>query len=204
VAQTGQPYVTADYFSDERFHHLDEIDKAVNEEGLVAILGVPMRLGTRVIGVLFAANRGARPFAREEVALLVSLANHAAVAIDTARLLEETRSALDELSAANAVIRAHSASVERAAEAHDRMTALVLRGGGVEDVAAAVTDVLGGAVRVLDATGRQLASWGRCRRRTRRYWPRRSRRPGRRAGRYAGTASGWPPWSPVRNASAPW
>ncbi len=160
VAQSGQPYVTADYFSDERFKHLDDIDKAVVEEGLVAILGVPMRLGTRVIGVLFAANRGARPFAREEVALLVSLANHAAVAIDTARLLEETRSALTELSAANAVIRAHSVSVERAAEAHDRMTALVLRGGGVSDVAAAVTDVLGGSVRVLDATGRQIASVG--------------------------------------------
>ncbi|MGH3712423.1 MAG: GAF domain-containing protein, partial [Micromonosporaceae bacterium] len=160
VAQSGQPYVTADYGSDERFHHLDEIDTAVREEGLVAILGVPMRLGTRVIGVLFAANRGARPFAREEVALLCSLANHAAVAIDTARLLEETQSALEELSAANAVIRAHSESVERAAEAHDRMTALVLRRGGVEEVAAAVTDVLGGALRVFDETGRCIASVG--------------------------------------------
>ena len=160
VAESGTPYVTADYMSDERFNHLDEIDKAVLEEGLVAILGVPMRLGARVIGVLFAANRGARPFAREEVSLLCSLANHAAVAIDTARLLEETQSALQELSAANAVISAHSESVERAAEAHDRMTALVLRGGGVEDVAAAVTDVLGGALRVLDANGRQIAAVG--------------------------------------------
>ncbi|MGH3738143.1 MAG: GAF domain-containing protein, partial [Micromonosporaceae bacterium] len=160
VAQHGQPYVTADYASDDRFHHLREIDEAVAEEGLVAILGVPMRLGTRVIGVLFAANRGARPFPREEVALLVSLANHAAVAIDTARLLEETRDALAELSAANTVIRAHSESVERAAAAHDRMAALVLRGGGVENVAAAVTDVLGGAVRVFEDAGRCLASVG--------------------------------------------
>ncbi|MQA24587.1 MAG: GAF domain-containing protein, partial [Micromonosporaceae bacterium] len=160
VAESGTPYVTADYLADDRFKHLDEIDKAVIEEGLVAILGVPMRLGTRVIGVLFAANRSARPFAREEVALLCSLANHAAVAIDTARLLEETQSALEELSAANTVIRAHSESVERAAEAHDRMTAQVLRGGGVEDVAAAVADVLGGALRVLDASGRQIAAVG--------------------------------------------
>ncbi len=160
VAQSGTPYVTADYLADERFKHLDEIDKAVAEEGLVAILGVPMRLGTRVIGVLFAANRSARPFAREEVALLCSLANHAAVAIDTARLLQETQTALEELSAANAVVSAHSESVERAAEAHDRMTALVLRGGGVEDVAAAVTHVLGGELLVLDAAGRQIANVG--------------------------------------------
>jgi hypothetical protein len=160
VAQSGTPYVTADYMADPRFRHLDEIDEAVTEEGLVAILGVPMRLGTRVIGVLFAANRSARPFAREEVALLCSLANHAAVAIDTARLLQETQAALRELSAANAVIRAHSESVERAAEAHERMTALVLRGGGVVDVAAAVHDVLGGALRVYDETGRCLAEVG--------------------------------------------
>ncbi|HWB35411.1 MAG TPA: helix-turn-helix domain-containing protein, partial [Rugosimonospora sp.] len=156
--QTGTPYVTADYAQDSRFRHTGEIDSGVTEEGLVAILGVPLRLGSSVIGVLFAANRSARPFAREEVALLVSLAAHAAVALDTARLLTETQAALEELSAANTVIEAHVASVERAAAAHDRMTALVLRGGGVPDVAAAVVDVLGGALALYDPDGRLLGS----------------------------------------------
>lgn len=160
VAQTGAPYTSAGYTSDDRFQHQDDIDAAVGEEALVAILGVPMRLGARVIGVLFAANRSARPFDQEEVALLGSLAAHAAVAIDNARLLEETRAALAELSAANELIRARSASVERAALAHDRMAALVVRGGGVEDVAAVVTDVLGGALTVLDASGNRLATVG--------------------------------------------
>ncbi|ASW54649.1 diguanylate phosphodiesterase [Plantactinospora sp. KBS50] len=160
VAQTGTPYVTANYPEDSRFHHTGEIDAGVGEEGLVAILGVPLRLGSSVIGVLYAANRSARPFAREEVSLLVSLGAHAAVAIDTARLLAETRAALAELSGANATIQAHSASVERAAAAHDRMTALMLRGGGVEDVAAAVTEVLGGALLALDVEGRPLARVG--------------------------------------------
>ena len=58
----------------------------------------PMRLGARIVGVLFAANRTSRPFAREDVTLSGSLAAHAAVAIDNARLLEETRAALAELS----------------------------------------------------------------------------------------------------------
>lgn len=156
VAQTGTPYNTADYFADERFRHTAAIDEAVQEEGLVAILGVPLRLGTQVIGVLLAANRSARPFVREEVALLCSLAAHAAVAIDTARLLQETRAALAELSEANTVISAHSEAIERAAGAHDRMTGLVLRGGGVEDVAAVVTEVLGGSLTVLDDEGRPL------------------------------------------------
>ncbi|GGN31582.1 hypothetical protein FHR83_005640 [Actinoplanes campanulatus] len=158
VALTGTPYATANYATDERFQHTAEIDQGVGEEGLVAILGVPMRLGSTVIGVLLAANRTERPFAREEVALLLSLAAHAAVALDTARLLSETQAALAELSAANAVIQAHSESVERAAAAHERMTSVVLRGGGVGDVAADLVDVLHGALLVIDAEGRPLAT----------------------------------------------
>jgi hypothetical protein len=157
VSQTATPYVTANYPADDRFRHTGDIDAGVGEEGLVAILGVPLRLGSSVIGVLYAANRAERPFAREEVALLVSLAAHAAVAIDTTRLLGETRTALAELSAAHTVIQAHSASVERAAAAHDRMTAIVLRGGGVEDVAAAVTDMFGGSLVVYESGGRVVA-----------------------------------------------
>ncbi|MBB6344998.1 helix-turn-helix domain-containing protein [Nonomuraea muscovyensis] len=157
VAQTAVPYSTADYFADARFHHKDDIDEAVLEEGLVAILGVPLRLGQRVIGVLFAANRSARPFHQEEVSLLASLAAHAAVAIDNARLLQETRNALEELSSAHRTAREHAEAVERAALAHDRMTSLVLRGGGIEDVAAVVTDVLGGSLVVLDDLGRPIA-----------------------------------------------
>lgn len=156
VAQTGEGYATSDYFADERFRRAAGIDDAVTEEGLVAILGVPLRLGNQVIGVLFAADRGARPFAREEIALLSSLAAHASVAIDTARRLEETRAALTELSEANRLIRNHSTAIERAADAHDRMTGLVLRGGGVEDVAAVVTEVIGGRLTVLDGSGEPL------------------------------------------------
>ncbi|MEU2549277.1 GAF domain-containing protein [Streptomyces roseolus] len=146
VAQTARPYVTADYFGDDRFQHTGTIDSAVRDEGLVAILGVPLSLGSQVIGVLFAADRRARVFEREQVALLGSFAAHAAVAIDTANLLAETRSALAELERANDIIREHSAVIERASEVHDRLSELVLRGGGVHDVAEAVSEVLGGTV----------------------------------------------------------
>ncbi|PRX65448.1 CdaR family transcriptional regulator [Nonomuraea fuscirosea] len=161
VAQTATPYATADYFADARFRHKEDIDEAVTEEGLVAILGVPLRLGQRVIGVLMAANRSARPFHQEEVSLLASLAAHAAVAIDNARLLQETRNALEELSRAHRTAREHGQAVERAAMAHDRMTSLVLRGGGIEDVAAVVTDVLGGSLAVLDDLGRAIGGAAR-------------------------------------------
>ena len=154
VAQTAAPYATASYFSDARFKHTHEINDGVRDEGLVAILGVPLIRGSQVIGVLFAADRTERTFDRSEVSLLGSLAAHAAIALDNARLLEETRAALDELSAASRELRAHTASVERAAAAHDRFIDVVLHGGGVEDVAAAVTETLGGTITVLDEEGR--------------------------------------------------
>jgi DNA-binding PucR family transcriptional regulator len=151
VAQTARPYVTDDYFKDDRFQHTLAIDAGVRDEGLVAILGVPLMLGHHVIGVLFAADRRARVFEREQIALLGSFAALAAAAIDTANLLTETRSALADLERANEIIRDRSGVIERASEVHDRLAELVLRGGGVHDVAAAVSEVLDGAVEFADA-----------------------------------------------------
>ncbi|MFE6174819.1 helix-turn-helix domain-containing protein [Streptomyces sp. NPDC056464] len=152
VAQTARPYVTDDYFKDDRFQHTVAIDTGVRDEGLVAILGVPLMLGHHVIGVLFAADRRARVFEREEVALLGSFAALAAAAIDTANLLTETRSALADLERANEIIRDRSGVIERASDVHDRLAQLVLHGGGVHDVAAAVSQVLDGAVEFTEAT----------------------------------------------------
>ncbi|AYL34660.1 helix-turn-helix domain-containing protein [Streptomyces fungicidicus] len=151
VAQTARPYVTDDYFRDDRFRHTRSIDTGVQDEGLVAIVGVPLMLGHHVIGVLFAADRRARVFEREQIALLGSFAALAAAAIDTANLLAETRSALAGLERANEIIRDRSAVIERASDVHDRLAELVLRGGGTHDVAAAVSEVLDGTVEFTEA-----------------------------------------------------
>ncbi|MEU8031352.1 GAF domain-containing protein [Streptomyces sp. NPDC049099] len=151
VAQTTRPYVTADYFKDARFQHTLTIDAGVRDEGLVAILGVPLMLGPHVIGVLFAADRRERVFERAQIALLGSFAALAAAAIDTAHLLTETRAALAGLERANEIIRDRSAVIERASDVHDRLAELVLHGGGVHDVAAAVSQVLDGTVEFTEA-----------------------------------------------------
>ncbi|MFD7259805.1 helix-turn-helix domain-containing protein [Streptomyces sp. NPDC059874] len=160
VAETARPYSTGDYRDDPRFRHTATIDGAVAEEGLRAILGVPLRLGARVIGVLFAADRTARTFTPEEIALLSSLADHAAIAIDGARLLDETRTALVDLNAASRTIEAHSKAMRRAEDAHDRLTDLVLRGGDVTDVATAIGALLRGGTLIHDAEGTELARAG--------------------------------------------
>ncbi|MGE6733096.1 GAF domain-containing protein, partial [Streptomyces sp. NPDC059900] len=157
VAQTARPYATGDYEVDPRFQHTVPIDSAVLEEGLHAILGVPLRQGTHVIGVLYAADRTARAFTPDEGALLSSLADHAAIAIDSARRMEETRTALVDLNAASQTIRAHSEALRRAEDAHDRLTDLVLRGGDFTEVATAIGALLRGGTLIHDADGTELA-----------------------------------------------
>ncbi|MER5774752.1 GAF domain-containing protein [Streptomyces sp. NPDC002039] len=157
VAQTARPYASSDYRADGRFRHTTAIDRGVGEEGIRGILGVPLRVGTRVIGVLYAADRAVRAFAPDAVALLSSLADHAAVAIDGARLLEETRAALVELNEANETVRAHSEAMRLATETHDRLTELVLRGGEIADLAREVAALLGGGIVIHDVDGTELA-----------------------------------------------
>lgn len=158
VAKTAVPYNTADYFADTRFEHT--VDDVVRAEGLIAIQGVPLRLGERVIGVLFAADRTARPFSDHEVALLISLANHAAIAIENATLFHDVRRVVDELTEANTVIRANSASLEQAAALHERLTTIVLQGGGMTDVAENLAEILAGSILVVDPHGRVMAAAG--------------------------------------------
>ncbi|HLN78150.1 MAG TPA: GAF domain-containing protein [Nocardioidaceae bacterium] len=160
VAQTGEPYFTDDYQSDERFLHREYIDTAVEGEQIRAILGVPLEVEGKVIGALLAVHRTVRKFPASEVSLLTSFAAHAAVALENARLFERTQAALAEVDEANRQIRAHSESVEVAASAHDRLTDVLLRGGGVPDVAAVLADVLNASLVVYDAEGRELAAAG--------------------------------------------
>ncbi|WP_424982182.1 helix-turn-helix domain-containing protein [Labedaea rhizosphaerae] len=153
VAQTARPYATEDYFADDRFEHTKPIDDAVLDEGLVAILGVPLALGDRVIGVLYASDRSTRVFTADEVALLRSLADHAAIAIDNADRI----AALNE---ANKTISAQTDALRRAEDAHDRLMDLVLRGEDAQEVVAALGQVLEGGVTLHDADGVELARFG--------------------------------------------
>lgn len=151
AASTHKPYWTADYMVDSRFNHTRAIDGAVSDEGLVAICGTPLLVEEQFVGVLFAANRTPRPFTREEVALLGSLAALAAVSLVQTRAATETTEALAALSAAHETVGRYTAGVERAAAAHDRFTKIVLAGGGVQDLTAALGELLDATVTFLEA-----------------------------------------------------
>ncbi len=68
------------------------------EVGVKSVAVIPLLLGERAMGVLSVSRRAHRPFAADEIGLLTSFAQHAAIAIENARLFHETeRLAQDNL-----------------------------------------------------------------------------------------------------------
>jgi type II secretory pathway pseudopilin PulG len=160
VASTHKPYWTADYTNDERFAHTASIDSGVGDEGIVAICGTPLIVESHFVGVLFAANRSPRPFTRDEVALLGSLAALAAVTLVQTRARADAEQAVTALSQAHETVRQYAAGVEKAAAAHDRFASLVLEGGGVEGITKALVELLGGWAVLLDEAGERRSESG--------------------------------------------
>lgn len=158
VAGTGMPQWTDDYQQDPRF--APSIDSIVREESLMAILGVPLKIGPRVTGVLFASDRRRREFTHDEVALLSSLASHAAIALENASLFQASQDALRRWQEASTRIEQHNRMLERAAALHEKLTSLVLHGASLPALADAVAEAVGGRAVVLDADGTPLTPRG--------------------------------------------
>lgn len=141
----------SEYLADR---HEAGIDRAVELEGIISILGVPMLSGDDVLGVLFVATREERTFAAEQVALLSALADHASVVLQTARMLRETREALDRLTE-------HLTERDRANVVHQELVQVVLAGGRFDQLVRTLASALGRQVTIIDAEDRVVASSAR-------------------------------------------
>jgi signal transduction histidine kinase/CheY-like chemotaxis protein len=73
----------------------------LREHGVKTLLGVPLLLEGRVLGVIHVGRRSPRPFTPDDTRLLQLVAFRVALAIDNARLFEEERAARKEAEAAN-------------------------------------------------------------------------------------------------------
>ncbi|GLU50234.1 helix-turn-helix domain-containing protein [Nocardiopsis ansamitocini] len=158
VVQTMAPQWTADYGTDDDFDRDPEIDAAIVEEHLRSLLGVPMSANGEILGVLFAADRSARAFAGDEIALLTAFADHAAIILHTARLFSAVTEAADRAEEAQARAEHHVEAMSASARVHERLTALVLSGHGPREVAATLAESLGRAVAIADRENRLVAA----------------------------------------------
>jgi sugar diacid utilization regulator len=160
ILQTGQSFAAFDYLTDRRLRLDASVTAAVREEGIRGIAGAPMKLGTRVVGALFAADRRRREFDPSEIALLSSLADHAAVVIENARLFSGLRVATEELREVNSRLSDQRHVLERASAAHEQLMPLALARADVVEFAEKVSGILGGAVELVDTAGQILAAAG--------------------------------------------
>jgi putative nucleotidyltransferase with HDIG domain len=75
------------------------ITSQLSVEGIEALIGLPLRAAGRVIGTLFIRYARPRAFSDDEVRGLTTFANTAAMALERARLMQETERRLEEVGA---------------------------------------------------------------------------------------------------------
>src|SRR6266581_812792 len=89
---SGAPQVANDAAQDPRVNRA-----SARSLGVRNLACVPLQHRSRVIGVLFVGNKEVGPFTEQDVVRLRAFAHHAAVALENARLLRETKNTKEHL-----------------------------------------------------------------------------------------------------------
>jgi GAF domain-containing protein/ActR/RegA family two-component response regulator len=110
VAATGEALVV-DAQEDAR---LDPLHREVNRRlGYRTIVGVPLRIGSRITGVLMLRSRARRTLGADELALVQAFADHAAIALENARLYAAEQRQRQHAEALTEIARDVSAALDR-------------------------------------------------------------------------------------------
>jgi hypothetical protein len=150
VMTTRLPFSTPDYLHDKRFPHDTILDDTFRDEGIEALVGVPLLYDDQVIGLLFVADRYHRTHTALNISILCTLATHAAVAINNAKAFERANAAFQKAELARAQLERHARNVQSAAEAHEQLTSLLAKGASLGTICLSIAQLLGGGVLVID------------------------------------------------------
>lgn len=156
VAEAMAPRWTRNYLRDEQYTHV--IDPIIVEEGLTAILGVPVKKHGRLTGILFTSERSEREFSQDDITLLTLLADHTSVALTAAGQASRRREELESTRAALAAERSASARLSAAVDFHQRLTELVVAGAAVPEIVDLLVELEGGSAAVFDVALREIGS----------------------------------------------
>ncbi len=99
VARRGRSLTIEDFGKDMRF----VLPAFAARERITGYLGVPLKLGKEVLGVLEVYTQGPRRFTADEIRLLLTFASQASVGLQNALLVEQAGRRLDDLRALGAL-----------------------------------------------------------------------------------------------------
>ncbi|QKV98100.1 helix-turn-helix domain-containing protein [Streptomyces sp. NA02950] len=158
VLASASPLWTADYLADGRFPHNDRLDAVVRDEGVCALMAVPLGPGEDPVGILYVSDRTVRHFSADELSLMSSLAELAAAAVETVAQLERGAADVAALEQADSRRGAELRRLSELTDLHDRLIGQVLGGGGLQAVAEEAGRGLGCPLGVYGPDGTVLAA----------------------------------------------
>ena len=109
VARENRPIVVLDVKKDQRYMNT----RIAEKEGLCSLLSVPLSVKGRVIGVINCYTSSLRHFTNTEIAVLTTVANEAAIAIEHTELMVKTRIIQEELETRKLIERAKDILMKR-------------------------------------------------------------------------------------------
>ena len=142
--------VTSEYLDDRQFAHASATDQVAADVGIRAMVVAPLVSGDEVFGALGAYSTRGDAFDSAQIALVRSLADHAASAMANTRLIEELDRSRDELDRSRGAL-ARRADAERALrEVGTRITALREPAEILQEVIELASRLVGGEGAILD------------------------------------------------------